>query len=69
MKNLTFLNNQFSVDNSNEQVELIKQIQEDIKLRELVKTTVKNKVREIYGEAVNCMSEQSIQETYNDLIK
>ena len=70
MNNLTFLNNQFSVDNDrNDQIQLIKQLQEDIRLRELVKTTVKAKVREIYGNAVDCMSEESIQETYNDLTK
>ena len=70
MKNLTFLNSQFSVDNDrNDQVELIKKIQDDRRLRELVKTTVKAKVREIYGNAVDCMSQESIQETYNDLTK
>lgn len=36
MKNLTFLNNQFSIDNDrSDQIELIKQLQEDINLNKM----------------------------------
>ena len=69
MKNLTFLNSQFSVDNDrSDQLELIKRIQEDRRLRELVKTTVRIKVKE-FGFCVDIMSDEDIQETYNDLTK
>ena len=46
MKNLTFLNNQFSIDNkNNDQVELIKELQKDIRAKKVEdqKTQLSNK--------------------------
>ena len=80
MKNLTFLNNQFSIDNNNnDQVELIKELQKDIRAKKVEdqKTQLSNEDLQLVIDSLS-MTIASIDtaenkvvylELYNKLIK